>query len=64
VHLVGLSIEHLHYQDVRNHEHQINIYIYIYINQSGEELVGKTVCVGLPESAVLAFARRYVLGGQ
>jgi hypothetical protein len=23
VHLVGLSIEHIHYQDLRNHEHQI-----------------------------------------
>jgi hypothetical protein len=24
VHLVRLSIEHIHYQDVRNHEHQIH----------------------------------------
>jgi hypothetical protein len=23
VHLVGILIEHIHYQDVRNHEHQI-----------------------------------------
>jgi hypothetical protein len=28
VHVVGISIEHIHYQDVRNHGHQILHYVY------------------------------------
>jgi hypothetical protein len=31
VHLVGLSIEHIHYQDVRDHEHQILFFTLVHI---------------------------------